>query len=170
MEVWKDVVGYEGLYQISNKGNVFSIYKGKPLKICTHPRGYLMCGLYKDGKQLTKRVHRLVAQAFIPNPDNLPQVNHKDENKGNNCVENLEWCTDEYNRYYGTGIERNAKIHRKNVVQYSLDGKYIRTWEGINETARQLNIQASHIIECCQGKLNSTGGFVWKYEEGGCSK
>lgn len=123
-EIWKDVIGYEGLYQISNLGNVKSytryvnvshrgysgkrILHGKQLKP-TDLQGYLVVMLIKEHKYHTCRINRLVAQAFISNPDNLPCVNHKDENKHNNCVDNLEWCTRNYNDNYGT---RNQKISK----------------------------------------------------------
>ena len=111
-EIWKDIRGYEGKYQVSNIGNVRSLnYRGvkgkvKRLKTECNNCGYILVFLYKECKPKGYSVHRLVAEAFIPNPNNLPQVNHKDENKANNCVWNLEWCTREYNRNYGTCPQR----------------------------------------------------------------
>ena len=119
-EIWKDIVGYEGLYQVSNFGRVKSLAKYKNgnggskfwrkeriLKPANTGRGYLMVVLIKEKKRTTYILHRLVAQAFIPNPNNLPQINHKDENKTNNVVSNLEWCDNKYNSNYGT---RNVRI------------------------------------------------------------
>lgn len=169
MEVWKDVVGYEGLYKVSNKGRVVSMTTGKQMRLSVHPKGYIMCGLTKNKKQMMHRVHRLVAMAFIPNPNNYPQVNHKDEIKGNNCVENLEWCTDAYNRHYGKTAERTAKAHQKQVDQYSVEGEFIKTWEGIKTASDTLHLSSSHITDCCKGRLNKTGGFIWKYHARGCS-
>lgn len=114
MEIWKDINGYIGIYQVSNMGNVrslqreeykcrqgYRVRKGRQLKPGRDKKGYLLVGLRKDGKCKTRRIHRLVAEAFIPNPNNLPQINHKDENKCNNTVDNLEWCTPSYNINYG---------------------------------------------------------------------
>ena len=93
MEQWRDIEGFDGLYQVSNQGRVKSLKYGKEkiLKGVKSCNGYLTVGLCKDGKEVRKYIHRLVAEAFLPNPQNLPQVNHKDEDKTNNCVENLEW-------------------------------------------------------------------------------
>lgn len=112
MEQWKDIKGYEGLYSISSYGRVWSYWK-KDFK-CPHPDkdGYLIIGLSKDHKLKKVKLHRLVAEAFIPNPDNLPCINHKDENKANNNVNNLEWCTVSYNNTYGTRIERAMETLR----------------------------------------------------------
>lgn len=113
-EEWRDIDGYEDLYQVSNMGRVLSLKFNhtennpkilKPIELL----GYLVVNLYKDGKMKSFKIHRLVAKAFIPNPDNLPEVNHKDENKFNNVVDNLEWCTTKYNINYGTAISRSSK-------------------------------------------------------------
>lgn len=115
-EIWKDVKGYEGKYQISNLGRVKSLNyaRRKQVRILRpgiqKKTGYISVSLLKEGKQKTKTIHRLVAEAFIPNPKNLKQINHKDENKQNNCVNNLEWCSAKYNSNYG---HRNAIISKK---------------------------------------------------------
>ena len=100
MEVWKDIKGYEGLYHISNLGRVKTVRKNYIKKLYERPDGYTQVCLCKKGKVTTRRIHILVAKAFIPNPLNLPEVNHKDENKTNNCVDNLEWCNTTYNKNY----------------------------------------------------------------------
>lgn len=110
-EIWKPVVEYEGLYEVSNLGNVYSYKSDRNLKQSKDSNGYIRISLYKDGKATGTLVHRLVAEAFIPNPNNYPIINHKDENPSNNDVENLEWCTYEYNNNYGT---RNKRISEAN--------------------------------------------------------
>ena len=105
LEIWRPVIGYEGLYEVSSYGRVRSLKKNKVIKFFLKG-GYPYCGLFSDGKQKNHQIHRLVAQAFIPNPDNLPQVNHKDEDKTNNIVDNLEWCDRKYNMNYGSRTER----------------------------------------------------------------
>lgn len=128
MEKWKDIVDYEGLYEVSSFGRVRSLdrydnrncfRKGHILKQNNNGRGYMSVYLCLNGKIKTYKVHRLVAQAFIPNPDNLPQVNHKDEDKTNNSVENLEWCDNKYNNNYGTKIERQRNTNIKNGLWYT---------------------------------------------------
>ena len=162
-EIWLDIEGYEGLYQISNKGRVKSLYNGSEriLKSYDNGHGYLIVALTKESSLKFIMIHRLVAQAFIPNPENKPQVNHKDENKKNNCVDNLEWATAKENSNYGT---RNERLSRK-ILQYSKSGEFIREWKGSREVERVLDINNSHIIECCKGRYKSAGGFVWKYKE-----
>ena len=120
-EIWKDIEGYEGLYKISNMGRVKSIKfnKEKILFLQKDKYGYLRVGLRKMGKLKNYFVHRLVAEAFIPNPNNLPIVNHKDENKQNNCVENLEWCTVKYNNSYATALFQRKEKLKKKIVQYT---------------------------------------------------
>ena len=166
-EIWRDIDGYKGLYQISNKGRVKSLYKGSEriLKPGWMTGGYLYVVLCKNRIKQKRKIHRLVAQAFIPNPDNKPQVNHKDENKKNNCADNLEWATAKENSNYGSRNERSGYSRSKPILQYSKSGEFIRDWQGASEVERVLGINNSHIIECCKGKLKSSGGFVWKYKE-----
>ena len=114
MEEWKNVIGYEGLYEVSNKGNVRNIRRNTLLKLSKNNYGYIKVFLYKNGIRTCLSVHRLVAQAFIPNPDNLPQVNHKDEDKTNNSVDNLEWCNQKYNVNYGHRTENAINTRVKN--------------------------------------------------------
>lgn len=167
-EIWKDILGYEGLYQVSNFGRVKSLKFGKEriLKLTKDKDGYLIVNLYKNNKSKTFKVHRLVAEAFIPNPDNLPQVNHKDEDKSNNIVSNLEWCDVKYNQNYGTRNKRIGKSNTngkrsKTVLQYTLDGKFVREWESYRECKRN---GFNHVSECCRGKLKSCEGFIWLYK------
>ena len=144
IEIWKDYKDYEGLYQASNLGRMRSLdrwvkgpnssirfCKGRILKPCTTKDGYLLVNLCKNGKVKSFLVHRLVAEAFIDNTDNLPQVNHKDENPLNNVVSNLEWCSYSYNNSYGTRLERvrDKQINGKKSkpdLQYTIDGEYGR--------------------------------------------
>ena len=123
MEEWRPIVGYEGLYEVSNTGQVRSLdkydsmnrfYEGRILKLFADRLGYLSVVLYSNSKRKHYLVHRLVAEAFIPNPDNLPQVNHRDENPSNDNVDNLEWCDGKYNVNYGTRIDRIRDIRLKN--------------------------------------------------------
>ena len=164
-EVWKDILGYEGLYQVSDKGRVKSIGYGKEriLKPANNGRGYLLVGLCKNNEKKHFLVHRIVAQAFIPNPNNLPEVNHRDENKENNRVENLEFCDRKYNCNYGTTKQRMIKKLSKTVLQYSKDGKFIREWKSTKDIERNLGYSHSFISACCRGKYKSGYEYIWKY-------
>ena len=174
-EEWKDIKNYEGLYQVSNWGRVKSLGNGKNykygriLKQSKNGRGYLFVSLCKSGKKKNYTIHRLVAETFIPNPDNLPQVNHKDENKNNNKVENLEWCTPSYNSNYGTRNKRasekktNGKMS-KSVIQYTLDGKFVKEWVSLHECSRN-GFHHQNIILCCRGEYKQYKGFKWKYKK-----
>ena len=154
-EVFKPIEGYEDLYEVSDEGNVRNKTTGRILKPSRTNRGYLCVYLCKDGIREFKSIHRLVAQAFLPNPDNYPQVNHIDENKLNNSVDNLEWCTSQYNIDYSQS---------KPVAQFSLDGRLLNTYKSACEAARQTGINRQSISECCLGKrYKTTGGFIWKY-------
>lgn len=162
IEIFKDIEGYEGLYQISNMGSVKSLGNGnsnnskeKILKPTKDKKGYLTVDLYKQGKRKIYKVHRLVAQKFIENPNNLPQVNHKDEDKTNNQVNNLEWCDCQYNINYGT---RNEKISKQLMC---LETGLV--YPSTREVQKQLGFAHSNISKCCNGKIKSCGGFHWCY-------
>ena len=156
----RDIKDYEGLYAITEDGNVYSYISKKYLKP-TLDKGYYRITLYKNGKIKRYLIHRLVAEAFIPNPDNLPCVNHLDEDKKNNCVSNLEWCSYEYNNNYGTRTERVSKKLFKSIYCIELD----RTFDGATQAARELNLDQGSITKCCQGKRKTTGGFHFRYTE-----
>ena len=163
MEIWKDVKGYEGLYKVSNYGRVKSLFRYKKiLKPIIQTNGYFWVYLCKPLKKFF--IHRLVAEAFIPNPDNLPQVNHKDEDKTNNHVDNLEWCTNKYNSNYGSRNERVRKSLSKKVYQYTLDGEFVKEWESINECARN-GFNQGNISSCCRGERKTHKGYKWSYEK-----
>ena len=179
IEVWKDIEGYEGLYQVSNLGNVRSLdrivdyghskayRKGKNLSGSYASGGYAQVQLNHNKKTKQELIHRLVAKAFIPNPNNLPCVNHKDENKRNNCVENLEWCTEKENINYGTRTVRRTKTVSVPVVMCDLDGAGIMEFDSVNEAARKIhsiNI-AGNITECCKGRRKTACGYKWKYKD-----
>ena len=157
-EEWRDIEGYEGLYQVSNLGRVKSLNYNhtkseKILKSSIEGRGYKTVTLYKNGIQKTYKIHKLVAQHFIPNPDNLMCINHKDENKLNNNVENLEWCTTRYNNIYGTRIKRAAKSKSKKVKCITTNEKF----NSIKEASEKYNIYNGDIVNCCKKKRKSAG-------------
>lgn len=171
-EVWKDISGYEGLYQVSNLGRVKSLTReitnngmsylinGKILKENKLANGYLKVCLSANGNSKLHYVHRLVAQAFIPNPNHYPMVNHKDEDKTNNLVENLEWCTAKYNNAY-SDVWRSR---RKKILQFSKNMLLINTYISQCEAERKTGINQAHISECCLGKRKTAGGYVWRFE------
>ena len=165
-EVWKDVSGYEGMYEVSNLGRVKSLKQGKEriLKPKTEKCGHLHVGLYKNGEQKKYYVHRLVAQVFLSNPQNLPMINHKDDNPSNNQVENLEFCTAKYNSNYGTRTQRQAEKLSKPVIQFTKDGEFVREWKSATDVQRNLGYNNGHISECCNRKRKSAYSFIWKYK------
>lgn len=173
MEEWKDIEGYEGLYQVSNMGRVKSLKFGKEklLNGCKDKDGYFQIKLSKEGKVKMYKVHRLVAQAFLDNQNNLSEINHKDEDKTNNCVDNLEWCDRNYNNNYGSHNERvskalkNRKGLSKPILQFTKDGEFIRRWDGATQVERELGIKHSNICYCLKGKQKTSGGYVWGYEK-----
>lgn len=184
-EVWKDIPGYEGLYQVSNLGNIKSLnaynHNIEMMLNCpVHHSGYRIVILKVNNVKKTFNVHKLVAETFISNKTNFKyydekdklkyienldklQVNHKDENKTNNNVSNLEWCTPKYNSNYGTRINRIIQNESKQVNQYDLQGNFIKTWNSISDIYRELGINSSNIIMCCKGKYSYSHGYIWKY-------
>lgn len=166
MEEWKDVVGYEELYQVNNSGKVRSHYKGewKIISDCSTKYGYKVVLLYKDGVRKSARVHRLVAEAFIPNPNNYPYINHKDENPANNCVENLEWCTAKYNINYGTCQQRKASKLQIPILMFDIDGNLLETFNSITDAETELRYNHECISRCCSGKIISYKNCIWLYK------
>lgn len=182
-EVWKDIKDYEGLYQVSNVGNVKSmdrniIRNGKlskiKSKICkkyiTKTGNYVEVELYKNSKKLRKKLHRLVAEAFISNPENKPQVNHINGIKTDNRVENLEWCTARENTVHAIKNKLNVvgrhckeNPHNKKVNQYSIKGEYIKTWDSMRDAEIRLGIYRSDISRCCRKLKDNAGGYKWEY-------
>lgn len=109
-------------------------------------------------------IHRLVAQAFIPNPNDLPQVNHKDENKANNCIDNLEWCTAKYNSNYGNRTKKVSKALSKKIEQYDINGNFIKEWDSMIEATKNVGVKSNcHIWQCCNKQRKSAYGYVWRY-------
>lgn len=158
----KYIKGYERLYSITEDGRIFSHYLKRFLKPVIITTGYQQIGLTKDGKRTLHLVHRLVAETYIPNPNDLPIVNHKDENRTNNSVDNLEWCDKSYNYYYGGCYERAAeKISKKNSrAVYCIE--LGRKFKSQTEAANELGISQGNISSCCNGKLETAGGYHWR--------
>lgn len=176
-EIWKDISGYEGYYEVSSLGNVRSkercvLYpyggyhkrKAKDLSKSISHNNYYKVILHKDGKKNTCLVHQLVAKAFIPNPNNHVTINHKDECGFNNCVENLEWCTQKYNVNYGTRTERMKKTKGTETYQYDKDMNWVATYSSTAEAAQRNNYTQSQVsIACRNGHLYK--GYYWSYEQ-----
>lgn len=171
-EDWKDIAGYEGLYQISNLGRVKSFRQGKRngakdetfLKLSLNANGYPQVTLYRSPSDRHKfLVHRLVAQAFLANPDNLYAVNHIDENPQNNRVTNLEWCTISYNNAYGTAKIRHSITSGQRVQQFTLNGVLLATYESLHIASEITGVEKHAIKDCCSGHSQTGHGYVWRY-------
>lgn len=179
-ELWKEVKGWEGIYQISNYGRVKSCYryvkqsngrvrhyKEKIMKCFFTKRKYVRLSLEKDGFKRKYFVHQLVAMTFIENPNNYEQINHKDENPTNNTVDNLEWCNAKYNINYGSRIERikiistNNPKNSKPVLQYTFDGQFVKEYPSVMETRR---LFGNHVSEVCNHQCMSVYGYYWIFK------
>lgn len=187
-EIWKDIKGYEGDYQVSNMGNVRSLRfnnngpdkKGsgvRNLKLILNSVGYYVVSLYKNKILSRHFVHRLVAETFIPNPQNKPCIDHIDTEKTNNAVSNLRWCTIKENINNPISSKRRLakcreqlcgkfgkySLKHRRIIQYSKDMKIVRVWEAMSDACRELHLDSGCLTKACQGKQKTTGGYYWKY-------
>ena len=173
-EIWKDIEGYEGLYQVSNTGKVKSFVRCMKhrfedsyiLNPSVSNNGYKQVTLYRSPTDRHKfLIHRLVAKAFIPNPNNLEAVNHKDEDKLNNKADNLEWCTASYNNAYGTARIRYSITSGRKVMQYTIDGIHLATYNSVSIASMITGINPHVIKDSLFGKTIYGNGYKWVYEE-----
>ena len=190
-EIWKDIKGYEKMYQISNYGRIKSLSrfinsckqyssigyysKEKIIKQSVSKTGYYICTLCKNGKTRTFKVHRLIAEAFIDNPNNLPIINHKDGNKLNNSIDNMEWCDYSHNNKeaYKQGLKESNlkwivelnKRKRKKVNQYDLNNNFIKQYKSVHEAENETKAHHVNIIKVCKGQRITAGGYKWRYAE-----
>lgn len=180
VEIWRDIGGYEGSYQVSSYGNIKSLNfhnTGRPALLSqeTTKLGYKRVTLSKDGKVRRFSIHRLVATAFISNPNNYPCINHKDENPSNNHMDNLEWCTIQYNTKYGSGISK--MIATKNriksrsmelpVLQIGETNEIIQRYKSLHDAARKTGLCVENICATLKGRHKTAGGYRWRYENNG---
>lgn len=177
----KEINGYPGYYA-SDTGEVWSVKRGTLHRLTPtlNRKGYERVKLSVGGVSKTISVHQIIARTFIPNPDNKPQVNHKDENKRNNNVTNLEWCTCLENVRYGTGIARSANSrkgikvdntktansHKIPILQLDKNGQVLKSWSSATDAGNELNLSSSHITSCCRGVRRTCGGYMWRYQNG----
>lgn len=162
-EIWKFCKGYEGLYRISNFGNVFSVRNNRLLTGCKDNAGYVLVCLSKNNKTVHRRVHRLVAQAFIKNPNDWPEVNHKDGDKANNCVNNLEWCTRKYN-------SKHAHVVLKSFKRTSKRGRVLcvetgDVFESTQDIGRKTSVSGAAVRMVLCGKNQTCAGYHWEYTD-----
>ena len=157
--MWKQVKGYNGKYEVDEQGQIRNAQTGAKLKATPSSLGYLRITLQHNGRQTKRYVHRLVAEAFIPNPQNLPEVNHKDEDKANNRLENLEWCTHQYNSTYGklSDFRYNSRI----PVAQKLNGETIAKFKSGIDASRATGTNPNSISRVCRGKQKTAGGYEW---------
>lgn len=178
-EEWKDIRQFSGTYQVSNLGRIRSLdrivknghgwkrTRGQILKPYKTMHGYLLIKLWKNDCYKHFMVHRLVAEAFIPNPDNLPIINHKDENKSNNHVDNLEWCTKSYNALYGScQVKLRPHKCRKVVAINKNSHEIVKTYNSMQEAMADTKVHSVTISATCRGIRKSAGGFIWRYADG----
>lgn len=175
METWKDIEGYEGMYQVSDAGRVRSldryvnhvtgkrITRGKIMRPHAMPNGYFTIGLSIGRRRRDYYIHRLVASAFIENKDGLPQVNHKDEDKSNNAACNLEWCDQSYNNNYGTKNKR-FRASRGTAIEMISNGAIVREFVSMRQAEAETGLRRKSISECCRGIIQSYHGYEFRYK------
>lgn len=163
MEIWKDVIGFDGLYQVSSHGNIRNAKNKQCLKQSKQRNGYLYVTLRKNGNQYHSLMHRIVALSFIENETGHAEINHINEDKEDNRVSNLEWCDHRYNINYGTGHLRSAQKQGRKVRQLTLDGEIIKEYSSVREAARIMNRNHKDIYNVCNGYRKSSCGFKWEY-------
>ena len=182
-EIWKPIAGYEGRYEVSNLGRIKSLAhdveqlnkygtvsithrKERIIIARCNYHGYPYVTLWYGIRKKSYSVHHLVATAFLPNPDNLPCVNHKDEDKTNNHVENLEWCNHKYNNCYGTRLSRIIDKNKRPVAKYDTDGRLIATYPGVKDAAKDSTVSWQMISACLtRPNIRTAGGYIYKYIE-----
>ena len=172
-EEWKDIEGFEGKYQVSNFGRVKSLNYNR----CGYSRllvpkinnyGYEWVELFANGKGVCRQVHRLVAMAFIPNPNEYPVINHRDENIRNNRADNLEWCDQRYNTRYSLNLhqkERSTRKHKRPIAQIDKDGNIVKIWDYSRQVEKEGNMSQWSILQCCNGKRKTAYGYTWHYAD-----
>lgn len=164
-EVWKNIQGYEGFYQVSSLGRIRSLPRKNHLTDSvisqfSKKSGYKCVSLFKNNIKTNFHVHRLVAEAFLPNPQTLSQVNHKDYMRDNNSVDNLEWISMEENIAYSY-----CNVSKRPVNQYRLDGTFVKRWDCISDVSRELGMYRSDIAKCCRGVFKQSKGYKWRYAD-----
>lgn len=167
MEIWKDIPDYEGIYQVSNMGRLKRLLKnGRENFLCgkKDKDGYVTVILSKNQKKKYCRLHRVVASAFAPNPDNKKEVNHIDKNKQNNEVSNLEWVTTAENIRHSFLTGR--KTRKTPVLQFTPEMELVARYPSIKEASEQQNVKQNNISACCRGRLKTVGGYIWRYKVG----
>ena len=175
-EIWKDIPGYEGIYEVSTEGRIKSFHYTIP-RILTwkvNQKGYAWVELRKSGEAKQLLVHRIVATAFLDNPNNYPVINHKDENPLNNNVDNLEWCSKSYNVRYSLALHpertlkkqrtrRNTKLRDKAIIQFTIDGRFVREWPDSRTIFLETRMSDHSISQCCRGIRHTAYGYKWQY-------
>lgn len=177
MEVWKDIEFYEGIYQVSNLGNIKSLDRtvycndryfknvvGRYLNFSEDKDGYLMCSLWKENKGKTLKVHRIVCSAFKQNANSNPQVNHIDGNKKNNCIENLEWVNNSENNKHAYKIGLKNPSQKKAVNVFNLNQDFLYSFDNIHEASRVTNVDRANISLVCKGVYKQAKGLIFKYK------
>ena len=170
IEIWKDIPEYEGLYQVSNLGNIYSLISSKKIKSVDRGNGYFMVGLSKNKKKTCLQVHRIVLTAFCPNVFDKPEVNHIDGNPSNNKLSNLEWCNRKENVWHSIHVlktprKKNLPHFKKQISQFSKNGDFIQHWDSARQVQKLIGIKSTSITRCCKGRSRSAGKFIWKYSE-----